>query len=211
MPAKRRELSMSHALLAFRPEAHGSDGDILLFGVSVPKPMPSRGLSPLEQLNLASHFLESQSAPAMAALLEYIIRRASTAHGQPVQPRIAASLLPRLMRAAALVHDALRSGDASKYPLSAEGIFGTELEGLSPEDQEFESARRFVQFADELTRIAARGAPTASPPLLALQAEREAARRLAPGLARALGPSPSGARAGFVSATTTPQEEPSHA
>ena len=128
-----------------------------------------------------------------------------------MQPRIAASLLPRLMRAAALVHDALRSGDASKYPLSAEGIFGTELEGLSPEDQEFESARRFVQFADELTRIAARGAPTASPHLLALQAEREAARRLAPGLARALGPSPSGAGAGFVSATTTPQEEPSHA
>ena len=184
---------MSHALLAFRPEAHGSDGDNLLFGVSVPKPMPARGLSPLEQLNLASLFLESQPAPD-GRLLEHIIRRASTAHGQPVQPRIAASLLPRLMRAAALVHDALRSGDASKYPLSAEGIFGTELEGLSPEDQEFESARRFVQFADELTRIAARGAPTASPHLLASQADAKQPG-LAPGLARALGPSRAARRA----------------
>jgi hypothetical protein len=204
---------MSHALLAFRPDAQGSDGDILLFGVSVPRPERSRGLAPLEQLNLASHFLESQSPPAMAALLEYIIRRASAAHGRPIQPRVAASLLPRLIRAAAVVRDALRSSDASKYPLTPEAIFGTELEGLSPEDQEFESARRFVQFADELTRLAALAPPTASPHLLASHAEREAARRLAPGLARALGPSPTGAAAAGVRFTsaTTPQEEPSHA
>ena len=146
---------MSRALLAFRPEAYGSDGDILLFGVSISRPVRSRGPSPIEQLSLANHFLESQSAPAMAALLEYIIRRASASYGWPIQPQVAASLLPRLMRAAAVVRDALRSSDARQYPFSPEGIFGTELEGLSPEDQEFESARRFVQFVDELARIAA--------------------------------------------------------
>jgi hypothetical protein len=204
---------MSRALLAFRPEAYGSDGDILLFGVSISRPVRSRGPSPIEQLSLANHFLESQSAPAMAALLEYIIRRASASYGWPIQPQVAASLLPRLMRAAAVVRDALRSSDARQYPFSPEGIFGTELEGLSPEDQEFESARRFVQFVDELARIAALAAPTVPQHLLASYAEREAARHLAPGLARVLGPSPNAAaaaRAGFMSATIS-QEEPSHA
>jgi len=204
---------MSRALLAFKPEAYGSDGDILLFGVSIPRPTRSRGLSPVEQLGLANHFLESQSAPAMAGLLEYIIRRVSAAYGRPIQPQVAASLLPRLMRAAGVVRDALRFSDARQYPLSPEGIFGTELEGLSPEDQEFESARRFVQYVDELTRVATLAAPTAAPHLLASYAEREAAHRLAPGLARALASSSTGAAAagaGFMS-TTIPQEEPSHA
>jgi hypothetical protein len=204
---------LSRALLAFRPEAYGSDDDILLFGVSIPRPLRSHALSPIEQIGLANHFLESQSAPAMAALLEYIIRRASVSYGRPIQPQVAASLLPRLMRAAAVVRNALRSSDVGQYPLSPEGIFGTELEGLSPEDQEFESARRFVQFVDELTRIAALAAPTVPQHLLASYAEREAARRLAPGLARVLGPSPNGAaaaRAGFMS-TTIPREVPSHA
>ena len=186
---------MSRALLAFNPEAHGNDGDILLFGVSVPQPMRSHGLSAVEQLDLASHFLEARSGPAMAALLEHIIRRSSVVHGRAIHPRIAATLLQRLMTAAAAVQDALQSSAASGYALSPEGIFGAELEGLSPEDQEFESARRFVQFADELTRVAARAAPGASQQLLVSHAERVVVRRLAPGLSRALGESPKGFRA----------------
>ena len=79
---------MSRALLAFNPEAHARDGDLLLFGVTVPQLMPSHGLSALEQLDLASHFLEARSGPAMAALLEHIIRRSSAAHGRVVEPMI---------------------------------------------------------------------------------------------------------------------------
>ena len=46
---------------------------------------------------------------------------------------------------------------------SAERIFGAELEGLSGEDQEFETARLFVRFALEAARAAARAPPRAQP------------------------------------------------
>jgi hypothetical protein len=188
-------MTMSRALLAFNPEAHGSDGDLLLFGVTVPRPMRADGLSALEQLDLASHFLEASSGPGMAAFLGHIIRRSSAVQGQVIPPPIEAPLLQQLMRAAAVVRGALRSSAASGSALSPEAIFGAELEGLSPEDQEFESARRFIQFAEELTRVAARAAPRRSPDLLASPAKNIAARRLAPGLSRALGQSATGFRA----------------
>jgi hypothetical protein len=179
-------MPMSRALLAFNPETSLHAGNILLFGVAVPRPAHGSGLSAIEELNLASHFLEARSGPAMAALLKYIIGRSGAAVGQTTHPHAAAPLLQRLMRAAAVVRDALRSSAPEGSPLSPEGIFGTELEGLSPEDQEFETARRFVQFAGELTRAALRARRGAQADLNASYAERVATRRLAPGLLRAL-------------------------
>ena len=43
------------------------------------------------------------------------------------------------------------------------GAFGLELEGLSAEDQEFEVARRFVEFAGEAATNAAMSPPNANP------------------------------------------------
>jgi len=60
--------------------------------------------------------------------------------------------------------------------------FGLELEGLSPEDQEFEVARRYVRTATEAAQRAASAATTAQPQFAAQRALVAAAQRHAPGL-----------------------------
>jgi hypothetical protein len=173
---------MSRALLEFNPDVQSHSGDVLLFGIALPQPIHVPGLSALEELNLASHFLEAHSAPALASLIEYVVSRAGTEGGRPIGPRASAALWERLTRAAAVIRHALRPDIVGGSALSAEAIFGSEFEGLSPEDQEFETAHRFIRLASEMSRAVAcrgRGVP---PDLLAAQAEC----RFAPGLARAL-------------------------
>ncbi len=67
---------------------------------------------------------------------------------------------------------------------AASNLFELELEGLSPEDQEFEVARRFVQLAGEAARKAATASPAANPQATAKAALTTAARKHAPGLLR---------------------------
>jgi hypothetical protein len=82
-----------------------------------------------------------------------------------------------------------------KLATSAGRIFGLELEGLSPEDQEFEAARHFVQFAGAAAKNAALASPATPPAVAAQAAAVGAARRLAPGLLRQSTPPTSGANA----------------
>ena len=77
---------------------------------------------------------------------------------------------------------------------SAERIFGAELEGLSSEDQEFETARLFVRFALEAARVAGRAPPGHRPAMVAAVAERTAARHYAPGLVGTVKPTYPGFR-----------------
>ncbi len=71
---------------------------------------------------------------------------------------------------------------------------GLELEGLSPEDREFEAARQFVRFAGATVKNALEGAPGADPGAVANAAAGEAARTHAPGILGGL--SGSGGRRG---------------
>jgi hypothetical protein len=72
----------------------------------------------------------------------------------------------------------------AKLASSAGRIFGLELEGMSPEDMEFETARRFVRFAGNAAQKAT-SAPRSAPPMqIAKTAVRAAARTHAPGLLR---------------------------
>ena len=71
-------------------------------------------------------------------------------------------------------------------------MFGLELEGLSPEDKEFEIAKSFVRFAGETVKTALTARGAASPPALAKAAAAHAAVRHAPGLVRSATPSLSG-------------------
>jgi len=64
----------------------------------------------------------------------------------------------------------------------AKRCFGLELEGLSAEDQEFEVARRFVQFARDAVRECLRRLGTGPARQVSRQAVASAGRRLAPGL-----------------------------
>jgi hypothetical protein len=187
---------MSRALLAFNPEAHGIGGDRLLFGVAAPTPLRPSVLSALAELNLATQFLEAQSEIETVALLRSIIQRSGTSREKTIDPQVVGPLLNRLARSAVIVRNALRSSEAEAgSPISPEGIFGTELEGLSPEDREFETALRFVRMASEMARIATRSPPGVAPDIIASRAEHLVTRRLAPGLSRASLRSPPGFRA----------------
>ena len=64
----------------------------------------------------------------------------------------------------------------------AGSALGLELEGLSPEDREFEASRQFIRFAGETVASALRADPRADPEAVAHHAAMEAARRYAPGL-----------------------------
>src|SRR5215472_7629614 len=120
---------MSRALLAFNPEAYGSGGDRLLFGVAAPiAPRPS-GLSALEELNLATQFLEAQPGIETVSLLSSIIHRSGKSREGTIDPEVVRPLLNRLARSAVIVRNALRSSEtATGSPISPEGLFGTELE-----------------------------------------------------------------------------------
>jgi hypothetical protein len=73
-----------------------------------------------------------------------------------------------------------RIGDA--VGAAAKRYFGLELEGLSPEDQEFEVARRFVQFGRDAVRECLRRLGTGPARQIAQQAVASAGQQLAPGL-----------------------------
>jgi hypothetical protein len=68
----------------------------------------------------------------------------------------------------------------------AGSLFGLELEGLSQEDREFETARAFVRFATDAAGRAASAPPGAPPAAVAQKAAVAAATRHAPGLVPAL-------------------------
>src|SRR6516225_7436488 len=129
---------MSRALLEFNPESHGIGGDTLLFGVAIPSPPQRSGPSELEELDLASKLLEARSGSQLAALLRHITNRASAVVRRRIDPQVQALLLNRLARAAVIVRTGLQSDrQTTGLQASPEVIFGAELEGLSPEDQEF--------------------------------------------------------------------------
>ena len=64
----------------------------------------------------------------------------------------------------------------------AGSALGLELEGLSPEDREFEASRQFVRFAGQTVANALQADPRADPEAVAHAAAVEAARVYAPGL-----------------------------
>ena len=64
---------------------------------------------------------------------------------------------------------------------------GLELEGLSGEDQEFETAKQFIRFAKSAVHNAAMTNQKLHPATVAAKAVNSAARRYAPGLVRNFG------------------------
>lgn len=70
----------------------------------------------------------------------------------------------------------------SKLASMAGNAFGLEYEGLSPEDRDFEIARRYVRFASHAARKAAAAPPHVDPVTVAKSAVQDAAKKFAPGL-----------------------------
>lgn len=141
------------------------------------------------EMDLAAELLEVASEPELDRFLGGLVKRATGAltglarspEGQQLVKLLRATAkktLPGLGAAlGSRVGGPAGARIGSQLAQQAGQLFGLELEGLSPEDQEFEIARRFVRCAGAAARQMARNA-TGSP----LQALRAAAQHFAPGL-----------------------------
>lgn len=126
------------------------------------------------EMQRAAELLEHLEAGELEGYLVELIDRAG---GPAVRP--ATSSLANLLGRAA--RHLLQHNDSPSIALAGR-VFGIELEGLSPEDQSFEVARRVVRLT---TAAAQRVEPThaaRSPQAAARRAAASAARTLAPGL-----------------------------
>ncbi len=144
------------------------------------------------EMELASQLLDVSEPRELDQFLGNLIKRAGRSVGSFLRSdagRAIGGLLKGAAKKALPFLDRNISGglvDAGDEPTSTAGpVFGLELEGLSPEDQEFELARRFVRFGgsavQNATSLARNGV---SGQAAARQGVLRAARRFAPGLLR---------------------------
>jgi len=150
--------------------------------------------SEAETMELAAGLLEVSSEAELDRFLGNLIKKAGQAAGQfiksPVGQQLGGLLKGAAKKALPMVGSAVGGyfgGDTgakigNQVASTAGRIFGLELEGLSLEDQEFEAAKSFVQFAGEAAKNAASAPQAANPKAIAQQAAMTAARQYAPGL-----------------------------
>jgi len=148
------------------------------------------------EMELADELLTVTGEAELDRFLGNLIRRAGRTLGRfvtsPVGRALGGILKGAARRALPIVGGALGgafggpAGGAlgSRLASTAGQVFGLELEGLSPEDQEFEVARRFVRFAGSAVRRAAAAPRNMPAQAAARSAATAAARRHAPGLLR---------------------------
>ncbi|HEX7089445.1 MAG TPA: hypothetical protein VF192_04875 [Longimicrobiales bacterium] len=148
----------------------------------------------IEEMELAAALLEVQDEEELEQFLGGLIKKVGRAVGKVVRgpvgnalggvlQRVAKTALP--MAGAALgnlVVPGVGGVVGGKLASMAGKMFGLELEGLSPQDQEFEVARRVVRLTAEAAKRAAAAPATAAPAVVAKNAVLQAARKHAPGL-----------------------------
>ena len=176
---------MSRRLLDYNPETQGAEGGLLILGVPA-QLTQAPPLAEVAELELAHALLEATGQGELGALANRLLRCGASLAGRTLDPKVAQLLGWRLMRAGQsvrkLIAPSVGRSDPGDPSEAMERITGAELEGLSAEDQEFETARAFVRFAIEAARTAARAPSTMHPATVAATAARVAARRHAPGL-----------------------------
>jgi hypothetical protein len=112
----------------------------------------------------------------------------------PVGRAIARGARNIARRALPVVGGALGGPAGAAVASKAGQVLGLELEGLSPEDMEFEAARRIVRLTGEATSMAAAVPENVDDQEAAATALRLAARKHAPGLGRGGGKGAPGGR-----------------
>lgn len=147
-----------------------------------------------EEMELASELLSVSDEAELDQFLGSLIKRAGRAVGRfaksstgralgALLKKAARQALPIAGRALGTLIGGPGGGALGGQLASLAGRkFGLELEGLSPEDQEFEVARHFVRFAGAAAGNAAMAPPAANPASAAKAAMVAAARKHAPGL-----------------------------
>lgn len=143
-----------------------------------------------EELEYASRLLEVSNEQELEQFLGDVFHAVANAAGRFASSdtghALGAILKDAVGKALPVVGGALGRGGPD-LAQEAGSLLGLELEGLSPEDQEFESARHMVRFAGSAYRNAAWARHGRSPYATARSAAVAAARRHAPGLLGAFG------------------------
>lgn len=151
-------------------------------------------LDEADEMELAAELLEVSDEAGLDQFLGSLIRKAGRAAGQAIRSSTGRALggmlkgaakkaLPHIGRTLGGYFGGSAGADAGADIADQAGrIFDLELEGLSPEDKEFELARRFVRFASNAAQRAEVLSPSEPPQAAARNATVAAARQHAPGL-----------------------------
>ena len=146
-----------------------------------------------QELEWASRLLEASNEHQLDHFLHAMILEAGTAAGATLQPAdqhaIASVLkqavhqvLPASVHQGATIRTSTGAQLGSGLSSMAGQVLGLELEGLSPEDRDFEAVKQFVRFAGQTVKNALEAAPGADPLHTAHSAATDAAQIYAPGL-----------------------------
>jgi hypothetical protein len=161
-----------------------------------------------DEMELAAELLEIYDEAELDQFIGNLIRRGAQVIRRVVPPNVGRALggvLRGVARQALpfaggalgnLIAPGVGGRVGSQLASRAGRIFGLELEGLSPEDQEFEAARHFVRLAGEAVRQAAAAPPNATPQAVVQRAMAAAAQQHAPGLVGGTRPRPAGRGSG---------------
>ncbi len=151
-------------------------------------------LPEIQETQMAAELLEITNEEELDHFLGSLIRKAAGAIGKVVKSPIGRALGGVLKQVAkralpiagtalgSFVGGPLGGAIGGKLASAAGGMFGLEVGGMSPEDRDFEVARRFVRFAGHAAKRAAVAPPQVNPVSAAKAAVVEAAKRYAPGL-----------------------------
>jgi len=182
-----KDEAMHRRLLDYSPEAETYQATV---ATGADLPSAEAVLSEVDEMELAVGLLGITNHAELEQFLGDVIDMAGRAIGKAVPPAgrgaLAGILTAAAKKALPVIDSALGSqpglaagtATTTRVVQAAARYLGLELEGLSPEDQEFEAARQFIRFAADATKNAV-GGPVATP---AHAAAAQAAHRFAPGL-----------------------------
>lgn len=163
-----------------------------------------------EEIEMAAELLAVSGERELDQFLGKLIRRVGKAAGQIIRSptgqaltgllkQTAKQALPLAGRAVGTYFGGAAGGNVGSQVGDAAGqIFGLEVEGMSPEDQELQVARRFVRLAGDAANEVAQAPPSAPPQQAARAALVTAARQHAPGLLSGGAGVAAGARGGMT-------------
>ena len=152
-------------------------------------------LDEVEEMELAAQLLEITDEAELDQFLGGVFKKVGKFFKSGVGKKLGGILKGVAKKALPIAGGALGSfiapgvGTAlgSKLGSAAGGLFGLEMEGLSPQDQEYEVARRFVRLASSAAQKAHQLQSVLPPDSAARKAVMDAAKKHAPGLLQALG------------------------
>lgn len=178
---------MHRRLLDYSPEAETYEA---ISATGVGRANPEAVFSEADEMELAVGLLGITNHAELEQFLGGVVDQASRTVGKAAtsagKGALTGILTTAAKKALPVIDSALdglpglapSTATTSRVVKAAAKYLGLELEGLSPEDQEFEAARQFIRFAADATRNAV-GGPVATP---AHAAAAQAAHRFAPGL-----------------------------